>query len=63
MVFYESMNLNEHEENYVTRDLDLAAIIHAMNMWRHYLLSRKFILMTNHSQLKYFFVQPKLNER
>jgi hypothetical protein len=32
VVFYESQKLNEHEVNYVTRDLELAAIVHALKM-------------------------------
>jgi hypothetical protein len=51
VVCYESRKLNEHEVNYVTHDLDLAAIVHALKMWRHYLLGRKFVLMTDHCGL------------
>jgi len=61
VVFYESSKLNEHAKNYVTHDLELATIMHAMKMWRHYLLGRKFILMTSHGGLKHLFEQPKLN--
>jgi hypothetical protein len=41
VICYESQKLNEHEVNYVTHDLELAAIVHALKMWRHYLLGRK----------------------
>jgi hypothetical protein len=51
VICYESRKLNEHEVNYVTHDLELAAIVHALKMWRHYLLGRKFVLMTDHSGL------------
>jgi hypothetical protein len=61
VVCYESRKLNEHEANYVTHDLELAAIVHALKMWRHYLLGRKFVLMTDHYGLRYLFDQPKLN--
>ena len=44
-------------------DLELEAIIHALNMWRHYLMGRKFELRTNHHGLKYLFDQPNLNVR
>jgi hypothetical protein len=63
VVYYESRKLNEHEVNYVTHDLELAAIVHALKMWRHYLLGRKFVLMTDHYGLRYLFDQPKLNAR
>jgi hypothetical protein len=55
--------LNEHEVNYVTHDLELATIVHALKMWRHYLLGKKFVLMTDHCGLRYLFDQPKLNAR
>jgi hypothetical protein len=61
VIFYESIKLNEHEMNYVTRDLELAAIVYALKMWRHYLLGRRFVLMKNHNGLRYLFDQPKLN--
>jgi hypothetical protein len=51
VVYYESRKLNEHEVNYVTHDLEMAAIVHALKMWRHYLLGRKFVLMTDHCGL------------
>ena len=44
-------------------DLDLVAIIHALNMWRHYLLNRWFILMSDHIGLRYLFYQLNLNAR
>jgi glycine/D-amino acid oxidase-like deaminating enzyme len=47
----------------VTHDLELAAIVHALKMWRHYFLGIKFVLMTDHCGLRYLFDQPKLNAR
>jgi len=38
MVRYESRKLNEHKKNYVTHDLELVDIIHALKIWKHYLL-------------------------
>lgn len=55
--------MNEHEQNYPMHDLELAAIIHALKMWRHYLLGRRFTLMSDHSGLRYFFDQPNLDVR
>ena len=34
-IYYKSWNLKELEKNYPTHDLDLAAIIHALSMWRN----------------------------
>jgi hypothetical protein len=63
VIFYESQKLNEHEVNYVTHDLELVSIVHALKMWRHYLLGRKFVLMKDHCGLRYMFDQPKINAR
>jgi hypothetical protein len=60
---YESRKIKEHERNYATHDLELASIVHALKMWRHYLIGKTFGLRTNHSGLKYIFEQPTLNAR
>ena len=33
VVCYESRNLKDHEKNYATHDIELEAIVHALNMW------------------------------
>jgi hypothetical protein len=63
IICYESRKLKEHEKNYATHDLELAAIVHALKKWRHYLMGRRFELRTNHNGLKYLFDQPTLNAR
>ena len=55
--------MNEHDQNYPTHDHELETIILALMMWRHYLLSRRFTLMSDHSGLRYLFDQPNLNAR
>jgi len=37
VVAYASRQLRKHEENYPTDDLELAAIVFALKIWRHYL--------------------------
>jgi len=51
-VCYESEKLNEHEQNYPKHDIELAVIIHALKLWRHYLLGRRLTLMSDHSGLR-----------
>ena len=63
VIYYESQKLKEHEQNYPTHDLELAAIIHALKMWKHYLMGRKFFLNTDNMSLKYLFDQPNLHAR
>ena len=44
-------------------DLKIVAIIHALKMWRHYLMGRKFLLKNENMSLKYLFDQPDMNAR
>ena len=57
VVCYESKKLKGHERIYATHDLELDAIVHALKMWIHYLLGRKFQSRTNPISLKYIFEQ------
>ena len=63
MICHESRKLKEHDRNYVTHDLELAAVIHGLKMWRHYMMGRKFLLLMDNSGVKYLFNQPDLNAR
>jgi hypothetical protein len=60
VVCYESKKIKEHERSYVTHDVELVVIMHALNMWIHYLIGRKFELRINHNGLQYLFEQQNL---
>jgi ribonuclease HI len=55
--------LRKHEQNYPTHDLELAAAIHALKIWRHYLLGHRCQVYTDHKSVKYIFTQNDLNLR
>ena len=63
MVAYASMQLKPHEKNYPTHDLELAAIVFALKIWRHYLYGEKCFIYTDHKSLKYLPSQRELNLR
>jgi hypothetical protein len=63
VIAYASRLLKPHEQNYPTHDLELAAIVHALKIWRHYLIGNKCHIFTDHKSLKYIFTQPDLNLR
>jgi len=44
VVAYASRQLKVHEKNYPTHDLELAAVVFVLNIWRHYLYGSKFEL-------------------
>jgi hypothetical protein len=61
VIAYISSKLIRHEENYVTHDLELLAIVYALKVWRNYLIGRKFELKMDHCGLQYIFTQSDLN--
>jgi ribonuclease HI len=63
VVSYGSRQLRKHEENYPTHDLELAAIVHALKIWRHYLIGHRCEIYSDHKSLKYIFTQNDLNFR
>ena len=44
-------------------DLELAAIVFALKIWRHYLYGEKCFIYTDHKSLKYLPSQRELNLR
>ena len=63
VIAYTSRQLRPHEMNYPTHDLELAAIVHALKTWRHYLYVETFQIFTDHKSLKYIPTQKELNLR
>jgi hypothetical protein len=63
VVFYASRQLRKHEEKYPTHDLELAAVVHALKIWRHYLNSHRCEIYSEDKSLKYIFTQTDLNLR
>ena len=55
IIAYASRQLKKHEQNYPTHDLDLAAVVHSLKIWRHYLIGNKCEIFTDHKSLKYIF--------
>ena len=63
VIAYASRQLKPAEENYPTHDFELAAVVFALKMWRHYLYGERFEIFTDHKSLKYIFSQKDLNLR
>ena len=55
VVAYGSRQLKIHEQNYPTHDLELAAIVFALKIWRRYLYGEQFEVFFDHKSLKYMF--------
>ena len=63
VIAYASRQLKKHEQNYPTHDLEMAAVIFALKIWRHYLYGATCEIFTDHKSLKYIFQQRDLNLR
>jgi hypothetical protein len=63
VVCYASRKLRKHEENYPTHDLELATVVHALKIWRHYLIGHRCEIYSDHKSFKYIFTQNDLNLR
>jgi hypothetical protein len=63
VIAYASRQLCRHEEYYPTHDLELAAVVHDLKIWHHYLLGNVWHIYTDHKSLKYTFTQSELNMR
>ena len=53
VIAYASRKLRKHEENCSTYDLELATVIFALKIWRHYLYGEKCQIYTDHKSLQY----------
>ena len=63
VIAYASRQLKPHEKKHPVHDLELAAVVLALKLWRHYLFGEKCKIYTDHKSLKYIFTQKELNMR
>ena len=63
VIAYASRQLRPHEKNYATHDLELAAVVFALKIWRHYLYGVMCEVFADHKSLKYLFMPKELNMR
>ena len=63
VVAYASRQLKPYERNYSTNDLELAVVVFALKIWRHFLFGETCEIFTDHESLKYLFSKKELNMR
>ncbi|KAJ9556932.1 hypothetical protein OSB04_011546 [Centaurea solstitialis] len=63
VIAYASRKLKVHELNYPTHDMELAAVVFALKIWRHYLYGMKCQIYMDHKSLQYLLNQKELNMR
>ncbi|GJX28838.1 putative reverse transcriptase domain-containing protein [Tanacetum coccineum] len=63
VISYASRQLEIHEKNYTTHDLELGAVVFALKIWRHYVYGTKCTVFTDHKSLQHILDQKELNMR
>ena len=63
VIAYASRQLKKHEKNYPTHDLELAVVVFALKIWRHYLYGVPCRIFIDHKSLQYIFTHKELNLR
>lgn len=63
VITYASRQFKPHEQNYLIHDLEMAAVVFTLKIWRHYLYGETCEIYTNHKSLKYIFQQKDLKLR
>ena len=61
VIAYATRQLKVHEKNCPTHDLELAAIVFALKILRHYLYGVHVYVLMDHKSLQYRLTQNKLN--
>ena len=63
VIAYESRQLKTHEKNYSTHYLELADIVFALKLWRHYMYGEQFEVHSDHCNLQFLFSRQDINVR
>ena len=63
VIAYASRQLKPYEKNYPTYNLEMAVVVFALKIWRHYLYGVHVDIFTDHKSLQYVFTQRELNLR
>ncbi|GJU16905.1 retrotransposon protein, putative, ty3-gypsy subclass [Tanacetum coccineum] len=63
VIAYASRSTEPYKVNYPPMFLELAAVVFALKIWRHYLYGEACDIFTDHKSLKYIFTQRELNMR
>ena len=62
-IAYFSEKLKGSHINYSTNDKEFYALVRNLQTWQHYLLSKEFVIHSDHESLKFLKSQGKLNKR
>ena len=61
VITHASIHFTVHEINFPTHDVELATIIFALELWRHYLYGDHVDVLNDQKSVQYVFTQKELN--
>nr|GMC55638.1 Transposon Tf2-2 polyprotein [Ipomoea batatas] len=62
-IAFESRKLKDCEQRYNVHDKEMTAVVHCLEVWRHYLLGTRFIVITDNVANTYFKSQKTLSPK
>jgi hypothetical protein len=62
-VAFKSRKLQDREQRYLVHEKEMTVVVHCLQVWRHYLLGRPFVVKTDNVVTSYFATQPKLSPK
>ena len=62
-IAYESRKLKPSEQNYSTYDKELLAVVHALGIWKHYLMGSEVLVKTDQQAIKHLLTQSLISDR
>jgi hypothetical protein len=60
---FESRKLQDRERRYPVHEKEMTNVVHCLQVWRHYLLGRPFMVKMDNVAMSYFATQPKLSPK
>ena len=61
-IAYESRKLKPSELSYSTYDKELLVVVHALKLWKHYLMGSKFLIKTDQQSIRHLLSQPLISD-
>jgi len=62
-IAFEGRKLHRDKLRYLTHEKEMLAVVHCLQVWRHYLLSTKFVVKMDNMPNTYFQTEKKLSSQ
>lgn len=63
LVDFKSRKLQDRERRYLVHEKKMTIVVHCLQLWRHYLLRKPFVIKTDNVAMSYSITQPKFSSK